>query len=117
MTPYLSDIARHLQKEFYADNFRDIAALAREAAESANHPLPFFVIWSIFNTLDFRWRERPLTDDTAKRMERHLLPSLQSYLSAARGGISPELEGQYLDEIVRAFQSWLDIEREIPWGQ
>ena len=117
MTPYLTDIQRCLQQGFYADNFRTIAALAREATKSADNPLSFFIIWRIFDSLDLTWHERPLTENTATRMEKHLRPAFEAYINAAQGGISPELESEYLNEIVRAFLSWLDVQSKIRWGQ
>lgn len=117
MNQYLHDIQRRLQREFYADNFREIASLAFEAARSADNPLSFFVFWKIFQSLDRDWRERPLTVATADRMKQHLAPHLEKYLQAALAGLSPELEVEYLNEILRAYFTWLDIQREIPWGQ
>jgi len=47
------------QRGLYTDNFLETARLAREAAESVDRPLPFFVLWTIFVLLDGGWRERP----------------------------------------------------------
>ena len=116
MNQYLSDIQRCLQREFYPDNFREIAALALDGARSADGSLLFFVFWKIFQSLDLDWRERPLTVATAERIKAHFMPALDRYLQAARAGVSPELEVKYLNEIIRAYLTWLDIQREIPWG-
>jgi hypothetical protein len=109
------ELQRLLEREFYADNFAEIARLAREAAESMDRPLPLFVLWTVFSLLERDWRERPLRVEVAGRMKRHLSPSIERYLRAAESGLSPETEAEHLNEIVERFLSWLQIQRGIPW--
>jgi len=115
MRHFYTELQRLLQREFYADNFAEIARLAREAAESVDRPLSFFVLWTIFLLFDREWRERPLRLEVADRMKRHLSPSIDRYLRAAESGLSPESEAEHLNEIVGQFLSWLQIQRDIPW--
>jgi hypothetical protein len=115
MRHFYTELQRLPEREFYADDFAEIARLAREAAESMDRPLPFFVLWSIFLLLDREWRERPLRMEVADRMKRHLSPSVERYLRAAESGLSPEAEAEHLNEIVECFLSWLQIQRDIPW--
>jgi hypothetical protein len=115
MRHFYTELQRLLQREFYADNFAEIARLAREAAESVDRPLSFFVLWTIFLLLDREWRERPLRLEVADRMKRHLSPSIERYLRAAESGVSPETEAEHLNEIAKRFLSWLQIQRDIPW--
>jgi len=48
MRHFYTELQRLLQREFYADNFAEIARLAREAAESMDRPLPVYVPWTVF---------------------------------------------------------------------
>jgi hypothetical protein len=116
MRHFYGELHKLLQKEFYADNLAAMASVAREAAESVDRPLPFFVLWSIFSLLDKEWRERPLRVEVADRMKGHLSPPVARYLEGAESGLSPETEAEYLNEIVDKFLSWLQIQRDIPWG-
>jgi len=114
---FFDELRRCLEREFFADNFADIARIAYEAADSVDRPLAFYVLWTIFWSLDSHWRDRPLTVSTAKRMEAYLKPRLAEYLISAQAGISPEVELEHLNEIARAYRSWLAIQSQIPHGQ
>src|SRR3990170_5204107 len=114
MRDFFSDLEACLSDEFYADNFRRIAQISREAADQTERPLRFFILWVIFHLLDVEWRERPLSVKVADRMKKHLAPHVLRYLQAAPGGLSPEVESEYLNHIVRTFLSWLDVQRDIP---
>jgi hypothetical protein len=45
-----------------------------------------------------------------------LAPAIETYLRSAESGLSPETEAEHLNEIVERFLSWLQIQRDIPWG-
>jgi hypothetical protein len=115
MRHFYTELQRLLEREFYADNFAEIARLAREAAGSMDRPLPFFVLWTVFSLLERDWRERPLRVEVSDRMKRHLSPAIARYLEGAVSGLSPETEAEYLNEIVARFLSWLQIQQDIPW--
>ncbi len=116
MKDFNSELRSLLRKGFYADNLAKIAHLAHEAAMSVNRPLPFFLLWLVFLMLHSEWRERPLPVDVAEQMAEHLVPSVDSYLAAADSGLSPEAEIEHLNEIARQFLSWLQIQKNLPWG-
>jgi hypothetical protein len=116
MRHFSADLRALLRKGFYADNLAALARLAHEAAVSVDRPLAFFLLWQVFLMLDHEWHERPLAVSVAQRMQEHLTPSIDSYLAAARGGLSPETETEYLNEISRQFLSWLEIQRHLPWN-
>jgi len=115
MTNYLRDIQDRLEKGFYADNFRDIGRVGASAAEAVEHPLPFFLISRMFFSLDNFWREFPMEATTAQQMAETLQPPLKKYLDAAQAGLSPELEVEYLDDIVRAFISWGKVQHKLKY--
>jgi len=104
-----------IQRGLYADNFGAIADLAREAAVSVDRPLPFLVLWCVFDTLHDAWRERPLRVEVAEQMAELLVPPVDSYLTASQSGVSPELEAEHLNEIARRFLAWLQVQRDLPW--
>jgi hypothetical protein len=105
-----------LEGEFYADRFEEIYRVAWEAAGEIPRPLGFHLIWSIFRDLDHYWRERPLTEQTAKRLEDYLRAPIIDYLDALPMGLSPELEMEYLNSLARLYREWLLIQRDIPRG-
>src|SRR5687767_13580324 len=72
MNNYADQLKLCLEKEFCADVFEEMYILAWRAAKSVDRPLGFFLLWMMFNRLDRHWRDRPLTDKTATRMEEHL---------------------------------------------
>jgi hypothetical protein len=113
MRRYLLDIQERLRKGFHLDNLRDIGRVAASAADDVDHPLPFFIISRILLSLDDYWREYPMAVSTAKKMADALQPSLDRYLAGALAGISPELEVEYLNDIVKAFIAWQPIQREL----
>jgi len=115
MRYFNNELQALLRKEFSASNLAALARLAHDAAVSVDRPLAYFLLWQIFLTVDNEWHERPLTVDVAERMREHLAPSIDSYLAAARGGLSPETEIEHLNEISRQFLSWLEIQRHLPW--
>jgi hypothetical protein len=115
MRSFSDELRALLRKEFYADNLAALATLAHKAAVSVDRPLAYCLLWWIFLALDKEWRERPLTVEVANRMREHLAPSIDSYLAAVRGGLSPETEMEYLNEISRQFLSWLEIQRDLSW--
>jgi hypothetical protein len=105
-----------IQRGLYGDNFRAIADLARDAALSVDRPLPFLVLWCIFDALHNAWEERPLRVEVARRMSDTLVPPIDSYLAASETGLSPELEAEHLNEIARHFLAWLEIQKDLPWS-
>jgi len=115
MKHFNDELRALLRKEFSAGNLAALARLAHEAAVSVDRPLAYLLLWQMFLALDNEWHERPLTVEVAERMRDQLAPSIDSYLAAARGGLSPETENEYLNEISRQFLSWLEIQRHLPW--
>jgi hypothetical protein len=115
MKRFNDELRALLRKEFYADNLAALASLAHEAAVSVDRPLAYCLLWWIFLALDKEWRERPLTVEVAERMREHLAPSIDSYLAAAGGGLSPETEIEHLNEISSQFLAWLEIQGHLPW--
>jgi hypothetical protein len=116
MRDFSNELRGLLQRGFYADNFAHLERVAREAAMSIGRPLPFALLWLMFLMLDREWRERPLRDEVARRMEQHLIPPIQSYLIAADSGLSPEAEAEHLNEISGQFLAWLEIQKDFPWS-
>ena len=115
MKHFNNELRALLRKEFSAGNLAALARLAHETAVSVDRPLAYFLLWQIFLTLDNEWHERPLTVEVAETMREHLVPSIDSYLAAAGGGVSPETETEYLNEISRLFLSWLEIQGHLTW--
>jgi hypothetical protein len=117
MSGYHNELRSCLEREFCADVFEEAYGLAWRAARQDDRPLGFFTLWSIFRYLDSWWRDRPLTEDTAKRMEEALRSPVIDYLVAADATVSPEVETEYLNRLVRSYQDWVAIQRDIPRGQ
>jgi hypothetical protein len=117
MINYYDRLKSCLERGFYADNFAEIYGIAFEAAGLLSRPLGFYLIWSIFRSLDDWWRDRPLTETTSELMEHALIPPVTDYLVAAASGISPEVELEHLNAIAAAYRAWIDVQEDIPRGQ
>ncbi len=108
MNDYLSRLRSCLEREFYANNFAEIASIALKAAGNVDRPLFFYVVWGIFQRLADYWTGRRLDDEAGKHLEALLKPPIISYLDGVESGLSPELEVEYLNAIARAHLVWLD---------
>ena len=116
MNSYYTELRACLESQFYADNFAHIAQISFEAAGAADRPLPFMLLWSIFFTLEARWRDRRMDDTVARQMEHHLRAPILDYVSAAEKGINSDEELRLLNRISAAYRSWLAVQMQILYG-
>jgi len=116
MKNYYGELRGCLESQFYADNFEHIYSVSYEAAGAVDRPLFFVLLWSIFHSLDERWRQRPFHVTVARQMEQQLRPPILAYLDAAARPMPMEEELNLLNRIAAAFRGWQEIEAQILYG-
>jgi hypothetical protein len=117
MSNYYNTLRDCLGQGFFADNFERIYQISFDEAGLSDRPLFPLLIWSIFYSLDYRWRPRPLQDAVARQMENALIPSILAYLDAVQTDMAPEEELLRLNQISAAYRGWLNIQAQILWGR
>jgi hypothetical protein len=101
--PY-DKIRTALARGFSVDNLRTITNLSIETLQqgSPKHPSVFHALASVSRWIADAWDDLPITTQVANRVERQLLPHLQSVLDRADGE-SAEVCAE-LDKLAVAFR-------------
>ena len=74
-------LKENLKKGFYLQNFHKMISLCWELARSAEEPLPYYFLKSVFADIAERWEGEPLPVDKATVTQSFLVPEISNLLT------------------------------------